>query len=1217
MKLLHAILALLAALTLSKPAEADEVFYETGFEAPTWDPSLLIRGQDDWEMWHHGEALSISGKQPKTGAYALLIEGELLEPTGQGGARAYCFYKSINEKTGDQTPPIVLLEVDARLDGTRTGTNGTPAEDIMSANFLAVVPRPEGEGQLLAGFFVSSTGHIWTYSSVPADNYKYSVPYTFGTYRRLGLRVDFLARTVAYLVDGTTLGTLPFPDFITTDQLISGYLELHGGDEPVETPDYSYNRAGYQAYFDNYRISFITPSVTATAIRFSQDHFLADEYARKAEVKLERTGSLESPVRVKVTAKDDTAKSGEDFEPFSQFVTLASGQKTTTVVIPLHDDRLPEPDKTFQVTLSDLPNGATSTRKEATVTIRDNERPGSIDPRWTSDLGLTRSADQYTIPSAFLVEPDGQMVLSVLRVRSTVTSWGPVDNTLVRINPDGSRDPSLDRGIKQGFDTYVFMASDGKLMLAEHTSSASPEGGAHIVSRINADGSTDSSFAARIRGSYPFITSLSEGKLLITAFGNPTTVEPVSVDGKEATQLLRLNDSGSIDTAFSPPSGLNHFAADSIVGQPLAQVLPDGKILLAVNESPQLLHRIHPNGLIDTSFQTGLAGHVEGRSTFVSGLRVQPDGKIIVAGTFQTYLGQTRNCIVRLQPNGSIDDTFRTGLGATRTEGDKENQPGDIWSCLLLPSGHVLLTGDFDKFNGEAIAKYESRGAGGSEFLTPPILLNPDGTRNRDFEMSLVVTGTHANGPTLGFPVPLGVADGKLIVSLRWGLGRLNIPEPEVPTLPTNVVQQAYLKASNAQGTSNGGDQFGFSAAVSGSTLVVGAPWEGSNARGVDGNQDDNSARGAGAAYVFVRQGSTWRQQAYLKASNTEESQNPGFNIFRNDTFGSSVAIDGDTIVVGAREEQSGARGVNGDESDNSAGAAGAAYIFVRTGESWTQQAYLKASNTESGDFFGVSVAISGNTVVVGADGEDSSVGGVNPASENGDANDSGAAYVFIRNGTVWGQQALAKSLAPGGWPGEQRQSHRRRSLRLCRGHLRRHGGRRCDRGGRQWHRCQRGPDQQRHQGLGCRLRLRPQRHGLDSARLPQGHQHLGGNDLWLGRGGFEQHRGRRRQHRQSQPDQHPARFGGYLRARRRDMGASSPTRTVQRAGERLVWLERGHRWRRHPHRSAPGEQQRHRDQRRAKQPQSRVLRSRLSLPPRRAQLDPEGLSQGIQCRKC
>ncbi len=208
--------------------------------------------------------------------------------------------------------------------------------------------------------------------------------------------------------------------------------------------------------------------------------------------------------------------------------------------------------------------------------------------------------------------------------------------------------------------------------------------------------------------------------------------------------------------------------------------------------------------------------------------------------------------------------------------------------------------------------------------------------------------------------------------------------------------QQAYLKASNT----DAGDQFGYSVAVSGDTVVVGAYGEGSDATGIDGDQTDNTAPQAGATYVFVRNGVTWTQQAYLKASNTDAS----------DRFGYSVAVSGDTAVVSAYLEASSAKGINGDQADNSAPQAGAAYVFIRNGMTWTQQAYLKASNTEAGDLFGYSVAISGDTLVAGAFGEDSNATGINGDQMNNSASQAGAAYVFVRNGATWTQQAYLKA---------------------------------------------------------------------------------------------------------------------------------------------------------------------------------------------------------------
>lgn len=216
----------------------------------------------------------------------------------------------------------------------------------------------------------------------------------------------------------------------------------------------------------------------------------------------------------------------------------------------------------------------------------------------------------------------------------------------------------------------------------------------------------------------------------------------------------------------------------------------------------------------------------------------------------------------------------------------------------------------------------------------------------------------------------------------------------------THWVQQAYLKAANA-GES---DRFGESVAISGDTIVIGARGESSSSTGVNGIASNNSAPISGAAYVFVRTGNTWTQQAYLKASNTDGG----------DQFGCSVAIHGNTAIIGAKRESSSSTIINGDQSDNSVAGAGAAYVFVRSGGTWTQQAYLKAPNSENDDEFGFSVAIHGDTAVIGAYQEDSAAIGVNGNWADNSASNAGAAYVFVRSGLVWSRQAYVKALSPG-----------------------------------------------------------------------------------------------------------------------------------------------------------------------------------------------------------
>src|SRR2546428_5058642 len=190
--------------------------------------------------------------------------------------------------------------------------------------------------------------------------------------------------------------------------------------------------------------------------------------------------------------------------------------------------------------------------------------------------------------------------------------------------------------------------------------------------------------------------------------------------------------------------------------------------------------------------------------------------------------------------------------------------------------------------------------------------------------------------------------------------------------------QAAYIKASNAETGDhfgNGGTLEGHGVALSGdgNTLAVGAPYESSGAKGINGNQKDNSVYSAGAVYVFARKNNTWTQQAYMKASNPGQSDKFGFVV--------SLSQDGNTLAVAAPGEASAAKGINADQNDNSIPLAGAVYVFTRTGTTWSQQAYIKASNTgEPGvgdqfpewDRFGFSIALSadGDTLAAGAIGD-------------------------------------------------------------------------------------------------------------------------------------------------------------------------------------------------------------------------------------------------------
>jgi len=262
---------------------------------------------------------------------------------------------------------------------------------------------------------------------------------------------------------------------------------------------------------------------------------------------------------------------------------------------------------------------------------------------------------------------------------------------------------------------------------------------------------------------------------------------------------------------------------------------------------------------------------------------------------------------------------------------------------------------------------------------------------NASFGDSVALSGdTLAVGASLETSNATGIGGNQADTSMM-GAGAIYV----FTRTGTTWSQQAYIKASNTRANA----LFGYSAALFGDTLAVGAYQESSGATGLNGNQADTSATNAGATYIFTRAANGWSQQAYVKASNTTADAR----------FAYSVALSADTLAVGAYNDPSGATGIGGNQADTSAPSAGAAYVFTRSGSTWSQQAYVKASNARANSYFGVSLAVVGDTLAVGAFGDSSNAMGVNGNQADTSAANAGAAYLFTRTGSVWSQLAYAK----------------------------------------------------------------------------------------------------------------------------------------------------------------------------------------------------------------
>jgi hypothetical protein len=291
--------------------------------------------------------------------------------------------------------------------------------------------------------------------------------------------------------------------------------------------------------------------------------------------------------------------------------------------------------------------------------------------------------------------------------------------------------------------------------------------------------------------------------------------------------------------------------------------------------------------------------------------------------------------------NVTIPSTTQTSMAGIWSEGQKI-LPGDGaadhwfgWSVSL--DGDTALIGSDEYTSGNGSVYVFTRTS--TTWAQQTKLIASDGENSDEFGIAVSLDGNTAIIGAM-YDNDNGVHSGSAYVFTRTG---------------TTWTQQQKLLPSD--GVTDA--QFGISVSLNGDTALIGA------------NRDDENGNRSGSAYVFTRTGTTWTQQAKLIASDGASEER----------FGIAVALEGDTALIGSETNDNGA-------------VSGSVYVFTRTGTTWTEQQKLLASDGAAIDWFGFSIALDGDTALFAASQDD----------DNG-AN-SGSAYVFTRTGTTWTEQA-------------------------------------------------------------------------------------------------------------------------------------------------------------------------------------------------------------------
>lgn len=315
-------------------------------------------------------------------------------------------------------------------------------------------------------------------------------------------------------------------------------------------------------------------------------------------------------------------------------------------------------------------------------------------------------------------QTDGKLIIG-----GNFTSYnGLGGNDLIRLNTDGSPDNTFNVGVGFGSNQEVYavtLQTDGKVLvgglISQYQGAAAPR-----LIRLNANGSRDNSFATpTIVGNSCRVNAVAvqpDGKILVGF-----SYDPFGAPGRQ--RILRLNADGSIDNTFNA-GNFGSQIINACWGMQVITLQPDGKILIGGGAldsyngvTMNAIARLNPDGSRDASFNTG-TGFSRNGGLSIRAITLQPDGKVIVGGSFSLFNGTSRNCLVRLNADGSLDNTFITGTGPN----------WNVNTVAVQTDGKILIGGEFTAYNN-ITANYLAR-------------LNSDGTLENP---SSFTTGTGFN----------------------------------------------------------------------------------------------------------------------------------------------------------------------------------------------------------------------------------------------------------------------------------------------------------------------------------------------------------------------------------------------------------------------------------------------------------------------------------------
>ncbi|HKQ39443.1 MAG TPA: Calx-beta domain-containing protein, partial [Verrucomicrobiae bacterium] len=416
-------------------------------------------------------------------------------------------------------------------------------------------------------------------------------------------------------------------------------------------------------------------------VGFRQPFYQCDENGGAIDITIFRSVGTSGSGSVQFAAIPDTALAGQDFTPVSGTLNFGPGEIGKTFQVPILDDNLSDGNRTVFLQLSSPVNVGLAAPSTVMLSIVDNESfrepPGDLDVAFREDTAANGPvyaiAPQYTAGL-----PDGRLM-----VAGDFTEFNEVTrNRMARLLTNGLLDTSFNPGVGANASIRtIAVQRDGKILVGGFFNSI-VNTNMNGIARLSHDGTLDESFNPGAAGDVAAIHAIviqPDDKILVGgAFSK--------FNNLQSPGIVRLTTNGVVDRAFNVGGGANA-AVYAIAIQNDGKILIGGDFTTVNNVFSPRLARLNVNGSVDSSFNIG-AGGVNGA---VRAIVVQPDGKILIGGSF-TGVGNTpRSYLARLEQSGTVDTTFlNSDLGADNA----------VYALALQVDGRVVVVGDFARVNG-------------------------------------------------------------------------------------------------------------------------------------------------------------------------------------------------------------------------------------------------------------------------------------------------------------------------------------------------------------------------------------------------------------------------------------------------------------------------------------------------------------------------------------